>query len=271
MDPTRVREMYALYETGATLKEVGERYGITRERVRQVFDEASLRTRSSAQAKRLKRQATSQTLSLYIDKHRRNITQTFRDGRNMAAIAEEHDLPILTIRRILKQALPAHEYRAITHKPSRKQYTDDELVRFLREASAAREGILTIASYEDYTSARRNTKGRRHPTPETHKNRFGSWQKALHAAGLQANTPHAWGGHTFDVDECLAAVRTVAQKLGKPPTGKEYEQCARESKGSLPSLATVRKRCGRWLEVVGRAEGDRPGPASTLPPANPIC
>jgi Sigma-70, region 4 len=38
--------MHSLYQTGATLEEVGERYGITRERVRQLFKKAGLETRS---------------------------------------------------------------------------------------------------------------------------------------------------------------------------------------------------------------------------------
>lgn len=37
--------MYALYQDGATLEEVGADYGITRERVRQLFKKAGLQTR----------------------------------------------------------------------------------------------------------------------------------------------------------------------------------------------------------------------------------
>jgi DNA-directed RNA polymerase sigma subunit (sigma70/sigma32) len=46
----RVREMHSLYQQGATLEEVGELYGITRERVRQLFKEADLPTRSRQEA-----------------------------------------------------------------------------------------------------------------------------------------------------------------------------------------------------------------------------
>jgi len=42
--------MHALYRQGATLEEVGEQYGITRERVRQLFKEAGLATRSRQEA-----------------------------------------------------------------------------------------------------------------------------------------------------------------------------------------------------------------------------
>ena len=246
----RVADMYTLYlQQGATLEAVGEAYGITRERVRQLFNKAGLPTRSHGQAGRLKRLTTSQTISLYIDEHRPDIIQTFRDRRNIETIAAEYDLPIPTVRAILKDALPAHEYRALRHKPPPKKYTDDDLIGFLRKAGAAQDGILTIASYQRF---RRKARGQ-YPTPQVYTNRFGSWLKALHAAGMPANVPYGWGGISFDVEECLAAVRAVQQKLGKPPTSQEYEQCARESEGSLPSLTTVGKRCGGWIEALRRA------------------
>lgn len=69
----RVADMYALYQDGATLEEVGKPYRITRERVRQLFKKAALNTRSHGQAGQLKRQTTSQTISLYIDEHRQDI------------------------------------------------------------------------------------------------------------------------------------------------------------------------------------------------------
>ena len=51
----RVREMYALYEVGATLEEIGADYGITRERVRQLFNKAGLPTRSPQETLELHR------------------------------------------------------------------------------------------------------------------------------------------------------------------------------------------------------------------------
>jgi hypothetical protein len=245
----RAGEMYALYQDGATLEEVGERYGVTRERVRQLFNKAGLATRSRQEASERKRD----TVTRRIEEHRKQIVQGFLDARNLDAVAAEHDLPVSTVRAILKEALPSHEYRALADKPWPKQYTDDELIGFLRQAGAAQDGILSLASYRRFAGTRR--KGRRWPTPQTYSTRFGSWVKALHAAGMQANAPHARGGKTFDAGDCLAAVRAVAQKLEKTPTSKEYEQCARQSEGSLPSLQTVRKRCGGWVQAVYRAAG----------------
>jgi hypothetical protein len=239
--------MYALYQDGATLKVVGERYGVTRERVRQLFNKAGLATRSRQEASERNRD----TIRRRIEEHRKQIVQGFLDTRNLDAVAAQHDVSISTVKAILKEALPSHEYRALTYKPWPKQYTDDELIAFLRQAGAAQDGILSLASYRRFAGARRN--GRKWPTPQTYSTRFGSWVKALHAAGMQANVPYTLGGKTFDAGDCFAAVRAVAQKLGKTPTSHEYEQCARQSKDSLPSLQTVGKRCGGWVQAVHRA------------------
>jgi DNA-directed RNA polymerase sigma subunit (sigma70/sigma32) len=52
---SRAREMYSLYQRGSTLEEVGKLYGLTRERVRQLFKEADLPTRSRQEASGRKR------------------------------------------------------------------------------------------------------------------------------------------------------------------------------------------------------------------------
>jgi hypothetical protein len=46
----RARAMHALYLEGATLEEVGELYGVSRERVRQVFRDRGLRSRTRREA-----------------------------------------------------------------------------------------------------------------------------------------------------------------------------------------------------------------------------
>jgi DNA-directed RNA polymerase sigma subunit (sigma70/sigma32) len=47
--------MYSLYQRGSTLEEVGKLYGLTRKRVRQLFKEADLPTRSRQEASGRKR------------------------------------------------------------------------------------------------------------------------------------------------------------------------------------------------------------------------
>lgn len=256
----RAREMYEIYQAGATLEEVGAKHGgLTRERVRQIFKDADLPTRSRGQANQLKRQAGEH----YLAEHRESIIQAFRQTRDLAAIAREHELPTNTLRDMLKTALPRHEYCALTYKPSTPKYTQDELLDFLRTADSYGRtddegtpggnpnGILTIPRYTEFANARHTADGRRWPTYQTYRNRFGSWPQALHAAGIPANPPRRrWSGKRIDRDECLAAILTVQQKLGKTPTEAEYNKYARQTKGTLPSAATIRNHCGGWIGAL---------------------
>jgi hypothetical protein len=258
----RAREMHEIYRAGATLEEVGaEHGGLTRERVRQIFKDADLPTRSRGQANQLKRKAGER----YLAEHRKSIIQTFRQTRDLAATAEEHKLPASTLRDMLKETLPRHEYCALAYKPSTPKYTPDELLDFLRtaaadingrtpgEGAAGRNpnGILTISRYTKFANGRHTADGRRWPTYQTYRNRFGSWPQALHAAEVPANPPRRrWSGKRIDRDECLAAILTVQQKLGKTPTEAEYNKCARQAGGTLPSTATIRNHCGGWIGAL---------------------
>jgi hypothetical protein len=53
-DPARERDMCALYRSGLTLAAIGERYGITRERVRQLIARHGLSAKSGGASKRAK-------------------------------------------------------------------------------------------------------------------------------------------------------------------------------------------------------------------------
>jgi hypothetical protein len=245
-----VGEMHALYERGATLGEVGARAGISAERVSRLFKKAGLRTRSKAQIDELRRQA----IALRVHERRDALVEGFRDGRSAAALAAEHKLPVFVVREIIAAEIPSHELRALRHRPVPKRYADHELLGFLREAGAARGGALTIAFYNDFAHGRHTADSRSWPTHQTHAKRFGSWLKALHAAGIQANEQRAGCGMTFGADHCIDAIRAVHQQLGKMPTAREYTQCARDSAGSLPSRSTIHNRCGgSWLAALHAA------------------
>ncbi len=57
--------MHAVYQDGATLEEVGKRYGITRERVRQLFKKAGLKTRRRQETLELKRRRDPTVAEMY--------------------------------------------------------------------------------------------------------------------------------------------------------------------------------------------------------------
>jgi hypothetical protein len=138
-----------------------------------------------------------------------------------------------------------------------KKYSDEELLRILKEANIALGGVLTTSAYDQLSKGRYLDDGRPWPTHQTHFHRFGSWRVALHAAGLMANpsSPIA-GQRLFEQSHCVDAVRHVQRELGTAPTIRSYEAVVRTTNGALPSVATVRNRCGSWrkaLQLAGLA------------------
>jgi hypothetical protein len=243
--------MYAEYQDGATLAEVGAKHGgITRERVRQLFGKAELETRTGANGGARRREANTKR----IREHQTLIVEQLRQTKDLENISVQHNVPMSTIKEILKEALPAQEYLELTRKPPPKTYIDRELLDFLRQASATSTEPLTRAFYNEYASGRLAPNGKPWPTTQTYSARFGSWADALRAAGVRAKPTPTWTGKRIDREECLAAIRTVTETLGRAPTCREYEIYARKSDGSLPSTRTVLKRCGTWYEALGMAE-----------------
>jgi hypothetical protein len=149
--------------------------------------------------------------------------------------------------------VPISERRARRKKPS-QIYSETELIEFLQIASQTLGGVLTTAAYTEFARTRKTSDGRRWPTHQTHFKRFGSWRKALAAAGLAANPTSAISGKTlFQTEHCIDAVRAVSREIGKVPTASAYDAAARRSGGALPSQATVRNRCGTWNDVLRMA------------------
>jgi transposase len=226
----RVEAMHKQYIEGATLQQIGEHAGITRERVRQLFTKAGLETRTPGVAGTHRTQVRAER----AEAEHALIAQQFRESNNIQTLADQHDLSIDRIKRILKAKLSAQEYLDVPTGASPKHYSDEDLVDFLRKAAGGDHGPLTVARYSEV--ARRSRKS--WASVQTYVIRFGSWTSALQAAGVPARNPPLRSGPIFDRDACLAAVRAVTEALGKMPTGGEYDRRARESRGSEQGPST---------------------------------
>jgi hypothetical protein len=234
-----------MYESGATLEEVGHAFGITRERVRQIFRDNGMPVRSVKDAHALQRARQSR-------QHASRIEDRFRHLRDVDAVAQELQLPKTLVAEIVEDSFTPAERRK--PKTMRKKYSDEELITFLQAASTALGGVLSAHGYTAYARGRKTGDGRPWPTHQTHALRFGSWRAAVTAAGLAANPSSPIAGQTiFEDGHCIDALRAAARALGRTPTADEYEEFARSSKGALPSQATVRHRLGGWYQALERA------------------
>jgi DNA-binding CsgD family transcriptional regulator len=245
--PERVLEMRELYDAGGTLGEVAERFGISRERVRQLFRDHGLPTRSIAEAAALRREQL-------VNDHHEKILELIDAGVAPKEVAERLGISPQLVRHALRDD-PARRrlaaFRRTAKTKPKPKYSDEEIIECLRTANVELGGVLTTAEYTSFARPRRFADGRRWPLHQTASNRFGSWRAALQRAGLEANPPSAIAGQRlFTREHCVDAILEVERALGHPPTAAEYERAAVASNGTLPSLATVRHRCGSWQEAL---------------------
>lgn len=234
--------MYAMYRDGATLDQVGTEFGLTRERVRQLFAANDLETISLAVRRR--RQAENKSSE---------IVALYRDVRNVDAVGRRLGLAKSNVDQIVRRELSPAERR----KPSaahKKKYSNEELIACLFGARDAIGGVLTTSAYTRYARSRHFEDGRPWPTHQTFLLRWGGWRKALAEAGLARNpsSPIA-GQRLFEAEHCVDALRHAARELGKAPTAAAYDDLAQRSGGALPSQATVRNRLGTWNRALLKA------------------
>jgi hypothetical protein len=242
----RTRQMHAAYATGLTLEQVGKLFDLTRERVRQIFREAGLSIRSTSETRALR----SKHL---IEGCGEEIKAAFLVSHNVEQVAHRFGLPIAVTKEFIKAQFP-HTWERRPPKPSEPKYPSEEILELLREAAAAVGGDLREPSYRRYAEGRSIADGRTWPSNATVTARFGSWSRALIAAGLKPLGPlSSQSRRKFSDEDCVAALRAATEKLGALPTVEAYREFARESDGAYPSDATLRMRFGNWYEVLGRA------------------
>jgi hypothetical protein len=174
----RTREMYALYADGATLEEVGSRFRLTRERVRQVFQEAGLPTRSITETHALRH---DRLLSERSDE----IRSAFSESEDVEEVSQRLGVPRVVVKEIADRHFPhsAESRQKLRRRPP--LYPPDELITFLQQAGAAVPGKLTTGKYAKYASRRHTDDGRPWPSFQTHAKRFDTWRKALAQAGVE--------------------------------------------------------------------------------------
>lgn len=245
--PQRVLEMRELYDAGGTLGVVAEQFGISRERVRQLFRAHGLPTRSKAEAAALRRKHL-------VNEHREQIFELIDAGVAPNEIAERLRISPQLVRDTLQDDPTRRRvaaFRRTAKTRPKPRYSDEEIIECLRTASVELGGVLTTAEYTNYARTRRFPDGRPWPLHQTPFLRFGSWRDALQRAGLEANPASAIAGQRlFTREHCIDAILEVERQLDHPPTAAEYERAAVASNGILPSLATVRHRCGGWQEAL---------------------
>jgi transcriptional regulator with XRE-family HTH domain len=256
----RDREMFALRASGWTLREIGERYGISRQRVDEIVRDRGGPELPEVIAARRAREAE------IIEQRARDIRQWWRAGLSISTIAEKLDLPAARVHKSIDGVLSpidrAHRNRSIVMRTRTPRYSEAELSAGVR---AVAERIGRTPTQEEYRALAQELEL---ASILTLAKRFGGWHAAVVAAGL---TPLAHGRgrgsrRTWDKDSCWRALERVSDQLGNPPRFQSYVLIS-TGRADLPSGPTVRNQLGRWIDIVIELSA-RQGVGAELAPAD---
>lgn len=221
---------------GLTLKAVGELYGLSRERVRQIAVSRGVSTRQ------LREEAKKQQ-----DRHRLRVERYIysvslaHPELTIEELAEWAESDEATVRKALGHRRAVHE---VSHHDWNGGVTDEELIDGLQRW-AAESNIHTGDSFTEWALERGL------PSKQIPMIRFGGWNNALRRAGLQHLVQDRGGPRPAIPDEVLwAAMLQFFRDDVEKYTFDGYEQYWK-SRG-LPSASTIRVRLGNWNDVKVR-------------------
>ena len=241
--------MRALRERGFSLDEIALRYGVSRERVRQILRAhgapdpelvADARRRRAAQ---LAEQRVDELLALWRAGHEPRSAASAL-GLQAAACRS-------TIARFATDVDKAARRASLSGARGAQTYSERDIIVALRAVAA---GLGRVPSAKEYALLAR---GLELPSLPTVLNRMGGWSRAVQAAGMTPlAAPAAARPRRWTESACWAALRRVVDELGEIPTVLSYERHA-AGRPDLPSSATLRNRLGRWSAITAQLAAER--------------
>lgn len=238
----RVRRMQALREQGWSLDEVALRFGVSRERVRQIMRaHGGPAPEDVAEARRRRAEAQAEAR---IDE----LLERWRAGQPPRVAAGELGLQAAacrsTIERFATDADRAARKASMAGARWVQTYSDRDIILALVSVSTR---VGRVPSAKEYAIHARELS---YPSLPTVLNRMGGWTNALRATGLDpVATPARARKRRWTDDACWKALRKVVRELGEIPTVLAYQRHA-AGRSELPSSATLRNRLGRWSSIT---------------------
>lgn len=244
--------MKALVKEGLTLNEIGNRYGLSRERVRQIVGNVgndSLAARRSVNKKREEAQAR-------VAKAKDEIVRLYsEEGWLLRDISNNFGIPDWRVSQVLREEL-GEAFRSYRERKPITKYTRDDVRDAIQRCAAEVGRSPTLHEYLVWSTGKGVPSA---PTVAT--SIYGSWAEAKEDAGLEVYRRNSTTRRDFvDSEKCVRDVRQVWDLLGHPPTVAEYDTSSRRLK--LTGAATIRKRLGSWNAAIRAA--DKLGPQRRL-------
>jgi len=258
----RVRQMQALREHGWSLDEIARRYGVSRERVRQILRAHGApdpQDMAGARRRRAERRAEARVDELLARWRAGEPPRSAASALGLQAAACRS-----TIERFATDVDRAARRASMAGSRGAKLYSDRDIVHALTSV-AARVGC--VPSAKEYAAHARELD---FPSLPTVLNRMGGWAHALRAAGMEPiAAPVRVRKRRWTEEACWAALRCAIDELGEIPTVLAYERHA-AGRAELPSSATVRNRLGRWSSITTQLAARRELATLSEQPAGPL-
>lgn len=237
----RDREMARLRSEGVGLAEIGERFHVTRERVRQILLKSGGPTAEDArQARVVKREVESQRLKDRVRNalERHGACTPDELSRHLSMSTDE-------IRRYWPPEMKAY---MISPKSQEPTWADAEIRQALQLASTF-DFPLRSTAYDELV-ARGEVRG---PSAVRIIQRFGTWRAACADAGVEgAKPPRSDYQSKWTDEDLLAFVRRYLESGQGSGSFHGYDKWQRDD-DSAPSGGTLRGRFGSWAEAKRRA------------------
>lgn len=246
----RTMAMVALREQGWTLADIGEAFGVTRERIRQILEMSDGPTAEDVRAWRdmqAEQNAAQRrrTLIAWLKDHPGGTTQEARRTLDW----DEQELASAMTDEVRRLAVRTRE------GDYAQQYTDDDVLNAIRAAWNVVEGTASGLSHKKYQELV-STGVVNGPSAPRILQRYGTWIEAAELAGIPSGKrPNREYESTWTDDEIL---RMVATYLADPATTGSYggwDAWKRVNATEGPSGPTLRNRIGSWSEIKRQALG----------------
>lgn len=245
--PPHVVKMIELRADGQSLDEIGQQFGVTRERVRQLLTKHGGPSSSESRAVRdaRNRQAQTDVANEVATILRRVLTtmgpMSIEDASSTTALDRD------AVSRFWPADL-AH-MRLWGSGSTETRWSDEEILEALREA-ALYEFPLTTKAYSEMVNVGQIPG----PSVPLVGQRFGTWTAACDAAGVVpgATLRKSYDSRWSDAD-LLLIVRKYLLDPDSPNSAQRFDEWKRSNVIDGPSFQTVRNRFGTWTEVKRRA------------------